>query len=126
MSARMQELLRLLSLVVDRVRAATARAECAEARISEMAVLLDAMAEENATLREDLERTTEAGEEANRTIRTLRDQLEASARLTAALETRAAEAELRIHRAADALGLTMPDDPSRRADVEGIHAPALH
>lgn len=104
MTARMHELLGLLGKVVDHVRAAADRAGRAEAQVAEMTRLLDALADENAALRAELERSGSAIARTDPTIRRLREMLEDERRTGVALEARVAEAETRIARAADALG----------------------
>lgn len=126
MTGRMQELLGLLSIVVERIRAANERTERAESRASQMGLLLDALSDENVALRVDLEQAEAAAAEAQATIRGLRDQVEAGARIIEMLESRAAEAEFRIHRAADALGLPAPLDPSAPGEDAERSPAALH
>lgn len=127
MSARMQELLRLLAMVVERVRVAGDRAERAESRSEKLARLLDAMSAENASLREELEQAGEAAAQAQASIRALREQIESGVRLNAVLEARVTEAELRIHRAAEALGFARADDrASSCGDGEDRPSAALH
>ena len=104
MTARMHELLGLLGKVVDHVRAAADRAGRAEARVAEMTRLLDALADENAALRAELERSESAIARTDPTIRRMREMLEDERRTGVALEARVAEAEARIARAADVLG----------------------
>lgn len=108
MKARMHEVLELLSLVVERVRAANARTEHAENRAAQMSAMLDALADENAALREELDLAEGAAARSYETIRSLQGQVEAGERLTEMLEARAAEAELRVNRAIEALGAPTP------------------
>ncbi|GJE57139.1 hypothetical protein [Methylobacterium thuringiense] len=126
MKARMQELLGLLTMVVERVGAANARTAQAESRAERMSLMLDALSDENAALQTELDEAEETAQASAETIRSLREQVEAGERLAEMLEARATEAELRIHRAADALGLSAAADPS----VPGAEAPrpsvALH
>ncbi|GEP08971.1 hypothetical protein [Methylobacterium gnaphalii] len=118
MTAKMQELLGLLTLVVERVRAANDRSERAEARAGQMSLLLDALSDENAALRTELDQAEAAAAEAQAEIRALRDEVEP-------LEARADEAELRIHRAADALGLAVAG-PTVAGDEAPSASLALH
>ncbi|GEP00859.1 hypothetical protein GCM10007887_28830 [Methylobacterium haplocladii] len=122
----MQELLGLLTMVVDRVAAANARTAEAESRAARMAVLLDALSDENAALGADLEEAEDALTESRETIRFLRAQVEAGERLAEALEARAADAELRIVRASDALGLSAPVDPPATIGERPRPSVALH
>ncbi|MET0258133.1 MAG: hypothetical protein ABW179_06080 [Methylobacterium sp.] len=126
MKARMQELLGLLTLVVERVGAAHARATQAEDRAARMSLMLDALSEENAALQDDLDRAEDAAAGAAETIRTLREQVAAGERLAEALEARATEAELRILRAAEALELPVAAESSVPRPEAPLPSVALH
>lgn len=125
MAARMQELLGLLTMVVERVGAADARTAQAESRADRMSGLLDALSDENAALQAELDQAEEAASAAAETIRSLREQVAGGERLIEVLEARATEAELRIVRAADALGLPANVAPAVTI-AQGPRPAALH
>lgn len=126
MAFRSQVMLDLLSQAVAHVRAATARAERAETRAARMAEMLDAMAAERDELGDHLERAGTEAAEARATIRGLREQLAAERRVRESVEARAADAELRISRAAEALGSPPPHEAAIGRFSEAPPSAALH
>lgn len=108
MTARMTELPALLAKVVEHVRTANEKAEIAQGRILEMARLLDALAEENAQLRADLDAQEAAAAQAATEIRRVSEALEAERQMRALMETRARRAEQRCPDHGGHAGSTSP------------------
>lgn len=126
MTAQTEALLTLLFKAVEHVRASRRRFERSEAAANQMAGLLDDMSAELADVEAQLKTAEACRADTARTIRMLEDALAGERRASAAAEARAIEAELRIHQAASALGLSAPGDRSGGPIGEGSPSAALH